>query len=233
MRSHTKNARRTLTVLIAVLLAVTFLLPTGALASNDIPWEQIAAILRDTMDDEEFYFDLDQQPLACKSDVDGDGVWELVTVYPVQWAQDPTVWMYCKAWLINARTGEVTLAQEGAVYCEEGGSNGDVSLVEKDGKLFVANRSITFDGGDYHESFYIETLNEDASDEGWELYLLFADGTFGADDLAEYWYDTRPITRQEYEDYLDDFNVLYTIDPSEGEHIDENFDVVTFNTLLT
>lgn len=233
MRSHTKKARRVLTVFMAAALAVTFLLPVGASASYwDPPWDQITGILRDTMNQDEFYWDLDQPPLACKSDADEDGIWELVTVYPVKWAQDPTVWMYCKAWLINAWSGEVTLAQEGAVYYEEGSSNGDVSLVEKDGKLYVMTRSIYFDGGDYHENYHIETLNEGPADEGWDMVLLFANGTFGADDLAEYWYDTAPITQREYQDYLDEFDVLYTIDPTEGEHVDEDFDILTFNTLL-
>ncbi len=232
MRSHTKKARRTLTVLTAALLAVTFLLPVGASASDQAPWEQITGILRDTMEREEFYWDLYQEPLACKSDADGDGVWELLTVFPVKWAQDPMVWMYSQAWLIDASTGEVRLAQEGTLYSEVGGNGGDVSLAEKDGKLFVMYRSSTPDGTDFHESYYIETLNEEASDEGWELYLLFANGTYGAEDEAEYWFDTRPISRQEYEDYLDDFNILYTMDPLVEPDPDSGFDVVPFNTLL-
>ncbi len=216
---------RALSVFLAVLLAVTVLSPVTALAATP-PWDEIVDILHDTMDSEDFYWNLDQEPLACQSDENGDGVWELLMVYPCR-NDDGLDYVMEKVWLIDGSKSKCV--GSGVLFNEIGGNSGTLTLAEKDGDLYVLVKTSEPDGADFNDFYDIYSLAEGEAALGDEYCILSCTGTYGAEDDGEYVIGKEVVDRDEFEDYLDSFDPCYTLDIWAGP----DGDVIPFNVMLS
>ncbi len=195
---------------------------TGALP----PWDEILAILSDTMDRSDFYMDLDQEPLVCQSDQNGDGVWELFTVFPCKNGND--IYVVENVWLIDGNGSKCV--STGVLFHEVGGNSGSLSMARKDGTLYAVIRTNQPDGDRFHDFVDICSLKEGEAALGDEYIAMSRDGVYGDEDNGQYVIDGSQVSRADYEDLLNSFDVIYTLDIMAGG--DENYsDVVPFSVL--
>ena len=202
--------------------------PAQAQASDALPpWEDILGILSDTMDRDDFYMDLDQQPLVCQSDQNGDGVWELFMVYLCKNGID--TYAVENVWLIDGNGPKCV--SSGVLFHEVGGNSGTLSMARRDGKLYAIIKTQQPDGGSFNDFTDILSLREGEAALGDEYISMNRTGAYGDEDNGQYVIDGSPVSRSEYESLLNSFDVIYTIDILAGG--DENYsDVVPFNMLF-
>ena len=216
---------RILAMLAAVLLAVS--IPVPALASAEaIPWDGICDILNDVYDSENFYWDLDQEPLACKSDENGDGIWELLLVYPCR-NDDGLVYVMENVWLVTEE--ESKCVGMGVLFNEVGGNSGTLTLAKRDGELYVLVQTQEPDGDSFHDFYDIFSLAEGEIELGEDYFMMTRTGVYGQEDDADYVVGKEAVTREEFEDILNSFEICYTLDIL----ADPDGDVMPFNVMLS
>ena len=228
---YPRSNRRTgaLAAVLAALTAVTALWPVQAMAEPAPMPGAVADILYDIIDSDHFRQQWDFEPLVSASDMNGDGVWELLAVY--ECIDDTDYYVFEQVWLIDGETEQTKQVGTGVLFHEVGGNSGTVSLVDRDGELGVLIATHEPDGADFRDRYDYFSLAEGDMALGDEYIMLDRSGTYGQEDDAQYVVDTDPVSRQEFQDTLDSMEPCRTLDILAGP--DEQGDVIPFNVMLT
>lgn len=231
MKHFRSNRRvRALAAVLAVLVAVTALGSVQAMAEPaPMPGAAVVDILHQIIDSDHFRQEWDFEPLVSVSDMNGDGVWELLAVY--ECIDDTDYYVFEQVWLIDGETEEAKQVGMGVLFHEVGGNSGTVSLVDRDGELGVLITTHEPDGADFFDRYDYFSLAEGDTELGSEYIMLDCSGAYGQEDDAEYTVDMEQMSREEFEDILDSMEPCRTLDILAGP--DEQGDVIPFNVMLT
>ncbi len=162
------------------------------------------------------------EPLGFVADIDGGRL--LLTEYETVADNDYAV--MTDVWLI--RDGEAALLARNRLFTEVGGNSGSVSLVRRDGTVYMLLECHLWDGDEFNDYYAYFPLDEPAGAFGQAL-TMEAHGQVGREDDGKYVADGGPVSPSAFEKARDAFSLW--IGPMDILQGHGNGDVMDFEAL--
>ncbi len=182
----------------------------SAQTGDDSLGTAIYAILDDIESRDDYRSDWIFEPLASVTDMNGDGIYELLAVYECVSSYDGRDYVSCETWLIAPEGAKQV--STGVLYSEIGGNGGSAGLAVRDGTVYVVLETRQPDGGDFDNVYNIFSLANGEARLGDENHYLDCQGTYGAEDSGRYAVDMNTVSRAQFQSFLDSYDTVFDID---------------------